>query len=397
MISQEFPPETGWGGIGTYTHNLAHGLAELGHRVHVIARTWGAKSVTGADGVVVHRIPVPAPSWKPGTWFVNIRFPQVREMFFWNLEVQRCVREIAWVKAPDVVECPEFGAQGLMAAVQGIAPMVIKLHTPTFLCRQVNGVSFGGSRWDDVLSERAEHWLARRAGLLTSPSRALANDVSRQWKMDSNAVRVIPNPIDEDLFRPPVEAARDANVLFVGRLERRKGVQTLIDAWAAVASAFGDAQLQLVGKDHESAPDGGSMKRHLKRCLTAAGGRGESVEFCGAVHRAALPQVYGAAQVCVVPSLYENFPYTCLEAMACGRAVIGSNVGGIPEIITDEVDGLLVPPGDCEALSRAILRLLQDAELRQRLGATARRTICQRFARRAVCQQTAAAYRELVS
>jgi glycosyltransferase involved in cell wall biosynthesis len=98
-----------------------------------------------------------------------------------------------------------------------------------------------------------------------------------------------------------------------------------------------------------------------------------------------------------VPSLYENFPYTCLEAMACGCAVIASAVGGIPEIITNEVDGVLVPPGSPEALAGAILRLLSDPMLRRRLGERARATISARFNREAICAQTVQAYRAVVS
>jgi len=93
------------------------------------------------------------------------------------------------------------------------------------------------------------------------------------------------------------------------------------------------------------------MKQHLQTRMRDGGIPRERIQFIGAVPRMSLPDLYRSAAVCVVPSLYENLPYTCLEAMACGCATIGSNVGGIPEIITDGVDGRLVPPADADGLA----------------------------------------------
>src|SRR5207248_11476409 len=145
-------------------------------------------------------------------------------------------------------------------------PMVVRLHTPAFVCRQLNGLASGAGGYDTVLSEQAESWKARRATLLTSPSSALARKVARQWRLDGSAMRVIPNPVDEELFHAN-GSPRPPKVLFVGRLERRKGVQTLIEAWPAIHAAVPDARAMLVGADHASGPNGGSMKAHLQQSL----------------------------------------------------------------------------------------------------------------------------------
>lgn len=394
LISEEYPPETGWGGIGTYTYNLAGGLAQLGHRVHVISRGWGEPSSARVQGVELHRVCVPEPSWRWGTWFINMQLPECRYVALWNLAVRRTIAEIIDREGLDLIEAPEYHAQGLASSLfQGGVPVIVRLHTPSYLCREVNGVSFGGSRWDTLFTEQAERWLARRAALVTSPSRALATDVARRWRMDPDAIRVIPNPIDDQLFCPPPSPSERPNIIFVGRLERRKGVQTLIEAMPIVHAAFPQARAILVGSDHASAPDGGSMKAHLQRCAKASGMPEGVVQFMGAVDRSALPAIYGSAQVCVIPSLYENFPYTCLEAMACGCAVVASRVGGIPEIATDGIDGVLIEAGDAPALARAILGLLKDNSHRQRLGSRARQTVCSRFSRDATTAQTLRVYR----
>ncbi len=398
LISEEFPPETGWGGIGTYAHVLATGLAELGHRVHVVARTWGEPGVTAVGGVRVHRLAIPEPSWRRGTYYFNLHFPETRELLLWTWQASRVVSRLAAAGGLDVIESPEFHAQGLAAGLRSRhIPLVVKLHTPAFLCRALNGVGAGGGPWDTAVSERLEHLLARRAWRLTSPSARLADDVTRRWRIRRSAVRVIPNPVDDELFAPsPGGEPAEPTLLYVGRLERRKGVETLVEMLPEVLRAFPGVRLRMVGKDHPSGPGGGSMVAHLGGRLRALRVPDGAVEFAGPVARTELPAVYRGAAVCLVPSNYENFPYTCLEAMACGRPVVGSAAGGIPEMITDGSDGLLVPPGRPAALAAAVVRLLADDRLRHRLGARARETVCARFGRRAVSAATAAFYRTLV-
>ncbi len=401
LISEELPPETGWGGIGAYVLDLGRGLARLGHRVHVVSRCWGRPTVRDVDGVRVHRVGIPPPSWRRGTWFVNLRFPEARDIGLWNLRVSRVVRRLAATEGLDVVETPEFRAQGLWTRLRlPRVPLVVRLHTPAFLCRRFNEVAVGGSPWDTRASEGAERVLTRLASLVTSPSRSLATEVARAWGLDAASVHVIPNPIDEERFAPGPDgssAEGGPSVLYVGRLERRKGVETLADAFPAIRRAVPTARLRFVGKDHPSGPGGTSLAAHLRARLRAAGVPDDAVDLHGAVERTDLPAIYRSATVCVVPSLYENFPYTCLEAMASGRAVVGTAAGGIPEIVTDRVDGSLVPPDDPAALAVAVVEVLRDRALRERLGAEARRTVSARFSREAVCGATAAMYAEVRS
>ena len=398
LISEEMPPETGWGGIGTYTHILASGLAGLGHRVNVIARTWEGDRVCEVNGFFVHRIRVPEPLWRRGSYFWNLRFPESRDILFWNLRVSKILQQIHDRETIDVIETPEYRAQALLSTFRlPKAPLVVKLHTPAVLCRTINGASPGGSRADTCLSEWAEQALVRRANLITSPSRCLAADVARRWGLESARIRVIPNPIDEQMFCPVGPPGSSADVLYVGRLERRKGVETLIDAVPRVLGRVAGARFRLVGRDHPSGPRGESMVCCLSRRLGKSRITGGVVDFTKPVPRTELPGLYRSAAVCVVPSLYENFPYTCLEAMACGCAVVASRTGGIPEILADGVDGLLVPPGDALALSEAIARLLKDPKFRLALGRRARQTVCERFGRQVIGGRTADAYAELAN
>jgi len=203
--------------------------------------------------------------------------------------------------------------------------------------------------------------------------------------------------IDDDKFRPANgTVAGNRTLLYVGRIARHKGVETLVEALPAILDAVPGTRVLLVGKDHPSGPDVSSMSDYLRRRLQKMGVSEKAVEFVGSVDRTGLPHLYRHAAVCVVPSLWENFPYACLEAMASGCAVVASAVGGVPEIVTDEVDGLLVPPSHPHALAAAVIRLLSDPLLRQRLGARARATVRDRFSLGAACAETARLYQSLV-
>jgi glycosyltransferase involved in cell wall biosynthesis len=399
LISEEFPPETGWGGIGTYAQILARGLTELGHRVHVIARTWGEDSSQDVDGVQLHRLAVPEPSWRRGTCTLSTHFYATRHVLYWAYRVSQLIRRIHAVERLDIVESPEFHAQGLWTAFRAARiPMVVKLHTPAWLCRRINGGASGtSSRWDTLISEHLEYLLTRAARMITSPSRSLVGQVVRKWRLRARAVRVVPNPVDTDLFCPTGTSPPPGSLLYVGRIERRKGVETLIEAMAQVHREFPAAVLRLVGSDDPSGPNGSSMTQHLRKRCHDLSLPEKTVRFLGPLARAALPEVYRSAAICIVPSLYENLPYTCLEAMGSGCAVVASDAGGIPEIVTADLDGLLVAPGDPVALARSLRRLLADPALLDRLRRRAPETIRDRFGRVTIAKETVRAYETALS
>jgi glycogen(starch) synthase len=395
LISEEYPPETGWGGIGTYTYYLSQGLAQLGHRVYVIARSWGADAIEDVGGVQLHRLSIPEPSWRRGTYTLNLRLSETRQIVLWNWRVATTISRIRRSEELHVIESPEYHAQGLLTSLRNRSiPLVVKLHSPAALLNRINGQAIGGSFLDTLVSEELECRLARFGWMVTSPSHALAEAVGRRWRLPRSRIRVIPNPIDTSTFTAPIGVTReDRTVLYVGRIERRKGVETIIEAWPDIQRAVPDTHLVMAGNDHPSGPSGKMMVPYLHDRLDWLGVPRGTVEFTGPVERAALPTLYARAAVCLVPSLYENFPYTCLEAMACGCAVVASAVGGISEIITNGVDGVLVPPNNARALAAALVHLLTDDALRHRLGRTARLTVGNRFSPDIICRETVEAYR----
>jgi glycosyltransferase involved in cell wall biosynthesis len=391
LVSREYPPETGWGGIGTYTYELAHGLAQAGQIVHVLSVSTDGRSHTYPSGAVtVHRVP----SRRLRIGLSRVGLASLASLLGRSLSVAAALRQLAASVPFDLIESPEYGAEAFCHRWlrRGGVPLHVRLHTPTRLGAEVDHAAVTPAVRS---ADWVERWLVRSADLLSCPSRNLATKWA-SWIGTPQTIHMWPNPIDVRRFQPPPGSLpRDgARVLYVGRLQRLKGVLVLADAIPRILAAHPGARVRLVGADTMSGPDSTSMQAHLQALLPdLARAR---VEFVEAVHRDALPSELTRATVCVVPSYYENFPYTLVEAMACGCAVVCSRVGGMPEIVEDNRSGLLVPPGDPAALAEAVAALLADAALRARLGASAREQVCAEYASPRVIPKALAAYRGVV-
>ena len=163
----------------------------------------------------------------------------------------------------------------------------------------------------------------------------------------------------------------------------------MLTSTRAIRESVPAAHVRLIGED------GGAADALRRRAHEL--GLSHAITFEGAHPREELPAAYRAASVCVVPSRFEAFPYTCMEAMACGRPLVASNVGGVPEVLGDQGTGLLVAPEDPAALGGAVSRLLLDPAARVRLGESARRRVVSSFAARTVAARMVDLYGEVIS
>jgi D-inositol-3-phosphate glycosyltransferase len=249
-----------------------------------------------------------------------------------------------------------------------------------------------GARKDAVLGDGAAPEIAPRrdverelmdaADALVASTAADRDDMVDFYGADPAKIAVVPPGVDLDLFRPiPPDEARRAlgqgddhrMILFVGRMDPVKGLDTLVRAMALVVEADPrwreNACLCVIGGDRGDDP--GRMDAEMARIerLRMELGLGDVVSFLGPQPQEALPLYYSAAQVVVVPSRYESFGMVALEAMACGTPVIASEVGGLSTLVRDGRTGFLVPDRDPQALADRLLPLLADRELRAALGA----------------------------
>ena len=189
---------------------------------------------------------------------------------------------------------------------------------------------------------------------------------------NKNFFDVIPNPINAKSFHPGSgSGSGQKECLFVGRLERRKGISTLVENIASILQNCPEASFRFIGKDGKD-ESGLSWKHQILTQLSREMNDRVSFEV---VQRSNLVQAYRRASLCVFPSVWENCPYVLLEAMACATPAVTTKVGGFPEIIDDRENGVLVPLENPIALQTAICELLDDPERLKIMGQNARKKI----------------------
>ena len=241
-----------------------------------------------------------------------------------------------------------------------------------------------GARPEPPLRIRVEAEIAQQADLLIASTADESAELVRTYGAVPERVFVVPPGVDLSVFQPVDrdEARRKIGygpgrlLLFVGRLERLKGVEVAIRALALLRDRnHDDVRLLILGEDSKDGDEG--EKDRLKAVAADVGVR-DRVDFLGSVAHHELPYFYSAADVCVMPSYSESFGLVGLEAQASGRPVVGSDVSGLRSVIRDQVSGYLIAGHDPSEYAERIGRLLEDSELAQQMGRRGR-LLAQRY------------------
>ena len=236
------------------------------------------------------------------------------------------------------------------------------------------------------------------ADRLVAVSDNIARALVRLYGIDTSKVVVVRNGVDTSLFRPTPKAnakraiglGDERIVLFVGRLSAIKGIEYLIRAAQVILDEFDNVTFLLAG-GVPTFMKRGQVDVHGMLAGLQKGSNKKRVRLLGPVPNNLLPAYYAAADVVVAPSLFEAAPKVILEAMACGAPVVATDVGGVPEVMSNGFNGLIIPPADSNSLSSAISLLLRDESLRSKLGRNAVETVSEHFTWR----QTAVKLREM--
>jgi glycogen(starch) synthase len=386
FVSQEYPEETGWGGIGTYTYEMAHGLARLGHKVVVLTRALSEASYeVEANGVHVYRV---LPSFKldrlPILWRLN------RVWRGYNAAVSLKLREIVNNHQIDLIEAPEIHAETLlyMLTSAGKVPIVIRLHGGTGLVLQFEDHKHPKLR----LNRGLERKVVSRATMVTAPGNSIL-ELSRSWlPLGANSL-VVPNPVNTQLFSP--NGCQSTNgqprIVCAGTPRHIKGFHVLARAIPSVWKSHPEARFVFAAPRRETGNGDGFRAALGDLC------EHPKVELRMDVPHSDMPKVYQSATVCVVPSLWESFGYACAEAMACGVPVVASRIGGLAEIIEDRVSGILAEPENPEVLADAISNLISDPRRRVEIGLAARQRIVKEFSSSVIATRMASVYEQLIS
>ena len=384
FVSREYPPFFG-GGVGTYVDQASRALASLGHDVHVFTMGAGQGYADGdPPGVFVHRLryapPDPFTKGLAGAWTRANEWLYAAGLFY------RALMEFTEKQRLDIVEFPEWEAPGWMLLLdpRWAVPSVVRCHTPTWLLQELNGQS-------PLRGQDLELLQLALADGVCAPCTPMAERTGSAVEL-ARPIEMLPYPYAADEVTTRFEAPQGKRVLYVGRLEARKGVEELIRAAPEVLNAEPEAHLVLVGGDTPTAPGGGSMKEHLVSLL--GNEHLPRVRFVDNIPGDRLVQYYRSSLFCVFPSRFENFPNVCLEAMALGRtAVVGSD-SGMVEMTGDSA--VPVAPGDPAGLARAMVGLLRDPARCVQLGEAAYRRVRAAFEPAAIARRQAAYFRSVI-
>jgi glycosyltransferase involved in cell wall biosynthesis len=383
MFSADYLPNVG--GLAIHVHELSRALQSLGQSVRVVTvrrgywkhpRTWRSRSFL-LDGVQVVQLSLTTPP----------------RGFSWESRLLHGMRRLRArlvdPARPVVVHCHDY-VYGVPVAVDcgSAAIKVFTNHTSTFL-QELN------------MPGTHPEWQRRLSAFdrIIGPSRELA-DGSAAIGYDSERISFIPNGVDAERFKPDPGLRRevraelgvsgdDAVVLCARRIVPKNGIIDFAHSLRFLGEQAANAVVVLTA-------DASSSDSYERETIDAARKSlaDSRLRLIGTVPNAQIRRYYVAADLAILPSLKEATSITGLEAMACGLPLLGTNIGGIPDLIDDEGTGLLVDPGDPRALAAALCRLIADPGWCRRLGAQAREKVLRSFTWKNVAERTLSVYEQ---
>ncbi len=333
ILSSEYPPHT-FGGLGTHIAGITTAIApSVDCELYIPAHS---DYLPIHPNVHLHMVPMEQEASNLELWFEYSR-AAVQSVLDTHPK-------------PDIVHCHDW-----MTAIAGIKlrgllgiPLVYNVHLPQFR---------GTTRHIENLALVA-------ADLVLVNSESVRRELQGH-RLPIRRIEVVPNGVDTGIFHPSAGwPGDDGYILFAGRLVPQKGVDVLLKAFAAVLRRCGNARLTIAGT--------GELELYFERMARYLGVF-QQISFVRWQTGTDLVHLFQHCKMLVIPSYYEPFGIVALEAMACGRPVIASSVGGLPEFIEHGQQGYLVPPGDHLQLARRIVELLEHPELDMAMGKAALR------------------------
>jgi glycosyltransferase involved in cell wall biosynthesis/GT2 family glycosyltransferase len=377
LVSQGYPPRD-TAGIARWTHALAGGLRARGHHLHVITTSESDRRVEFRDGVWIHAVPS-----LPGTAErAPIDLPA--SIFARAAAVLTEARAIRDEFGLDLLSAPIWDVEGILCAAHLGVPVVTSLHTAYRMVLPLK------ERWRSDLPFRfhhvekviaAERWLFEHAALLLANSTEICRELQSLYQVSFDPARVAVVPHGIAPLDAPTAAQPDADhvrLLYVGRVERRKGLDLLLEAVMPLLEAEPRLLLDVVGAPVPEEAAFASLIAELRNALEDAD-LAAQVRFHGYVNDSVLAKFYGECDVFVAPSRFESFGLIAIEAMRHGKPVVATRVGGLAEIVQSGVSGELFEPESVESLRTAMAGLLAAPERCREMGAQAAAIFADRF------------------
>ncbi|MBI4787788.1 MAG: glycosyltransferase family 4 protein [Chloroflexi bacterium] len=365
-----------WGGVEAAFAYLVKELAQLDDlELHVVTlANSGPTAANGhaPNGTTFHVLP-PFP-----------RFEFARNFRTYQARLDRTLAEIK----PDLVHA-QGATDHAYGALRSGYPTVITVH----------GVQSEDSKHQGTFRTRARKWLygllIERYNLshtrhLIAIGRYVAEYFRKQMRADAQ-VYFVPNAIDESYFHLS-DLGTGSTILYAGRVIRRKRTLDLVYAFAKVAERMPSAHLRIAG-EYDSEPAYGERVRQQ----IAASGLTDRVEMLGGLSEHAIQREFEACDVLALPSIQETTPMVIAEAMAAGKPVVATPVGGVAEMVRDRENGFLVPVGDTDRLADALLNVLGDPGLRARMSKAGREFAAEHYRAASVARRTRDVYARIAA
>jgi glycosyltransferase involved in cell wall biosynthesis len=396
------------GGQGIYVRHLARELAALGHHVDVFSgQPYPELDPVGFGAGRVNLRPLPSldlyrdddPFRTPplGEWRGLVDVVEVATMWTGGFPEPltfslRAARALADRRGQyDVVHDNQSLGYGLLALQRLGLPLVATVHHPVTIDRRVEVAAATSlarrlslRRWYGFTRMQAR--VTRRLPAVITVSESSAGDIVDEFGVRREDVHVVPVGVDTEVFRPPALPRVPGRIVSVASSDSpMKGARVLLEAIAKLGTER-DVELVMVGAPKPDGP--------VARAVDDLG-IADRVRFVTGISTAALAELFGSAEVAVVPSLYEGFSIPAVEAMACETPLVASRAGALPEVVGE--CAVLVEPGNPSALAAALGDLLDDPSQRRVLGTAGRRRVEERYTWRAVAAATADIYRDVIA
>jgi glycosyltransferase involved in cell wall biosynthesis/GT2 family glycosyltransferase len=377
FISQDYPPNPN-GGIGVWTAELARSLAARGHEITVLTTAEeGPETVDFEEGVWVHRIkrkffperPYNAPEYLP------------QSIYDWSASAYLELCRVILLRGLDMVSAPIWDVEGIVAQFNADLPVYLSLHTSyglveTYKPQWSTMREYMDSHVRPII--RAEKELLLKAPLIIANSKAIARNLSEYFRIDieEHRLAIVPHgikDINNDKLHGDILINDKLNILFVGRFEERKGIDTLLEVIPQLAERNPKICFTLIGKaDISSYWDDFRNKYKFSPWF-------ERIVSLGFVSTEELSEAYNNCDIFIAPSRYESFGLIYVEAMMWGKPCIGTISGGVPEVIKHNDNGILITPGSTDELRKALEILITDSNKRKSMGLRSREIYLQKF------------------
>lgn len=364
FLSSEFPinRNAATGGIGTYLVNLTEELTDKGHRIIVITRKKENKHKYKKIKVITVDCDVGLSK--------KIQYP-----FIFSLKAAKILFKIQNKEKIDVIEGNDFGGElffYLLLHHFKKIPVIIRLHTPYFVIHKFNKEKV--NLFLKVIGFM-EKFSIKMATAVYSPTKNLAKIISNDTGVKVGAI--IPYPFPVNKMSTNAVNIQNLLILYVGKLQIKKGVFVLLDALKNLKKTFSKIQCHFVG------PDTLYNQQSVKKLMQAKIGLyslKDNVSISdNLMTKTQLSKMYKKATVIIVPSFWENFPNVVLEAFSYRLPVIANKTGGIPEMIVDGYNGMLYKANNEKALAYSIKKILKNRKLALKLSDNARKTLIERY------------------